>query len=362
MAPLDNRDPAWISKGLLGKLRQRLDVGRFEWIEPCEEPTKIPNDSRIAILGDWASGRYGAPVCAESIAADPEGFDVVVHLGDVYYAGRAEEIRHNFLQYWPFGAASRTPGRTTPLFRSCLGNHEMFSGGQPFVDLVLPSFEQPSTAFAFENDDWLFVGLDTAYEEWKLGARQENWLRRLLARDDGRQVVLFTHHPPYSFFEQISAKYVDTMRSILDDHPGKVQRWYWGHEHLGAIYEWSPGLGMHGRCVGHSGFPYVRRPAVREASTSLDPAPSTGESHLVRLEADGLTPAAIAVDGPNVHVDPNDGDPDRYGPNGYMTISVDGASITEELRDADGTVTWANKSEEISHSMYQESGLALSCT
>ena len=361
MAPLDNRDPAWVSKGLVGKLRQSFDVGRFDWVEPCEQPMKIPNDSRIAILGDWASGRYGAPVCANTIASDPEGFDVVVHLGDVYYAGRAEEIRHNFLQFWPFHAKSRVPDRAAPMFRACLGNHEMFSGGQPFVDLVLPAFRQSSTAFAFENDNWLFVGLDTAYEEWKLGARQENWLRRLLARDDDRQVVLFSHHPPFSFFEQISTKYYETMRSILQDHPGKVVRWYWGHEHLGAIYTWSPQLELRGRCVGHSGFPYVRRPRVRKATESMMAPAASDRSHLVRLNADGDAPTAVAVDGPNIYVDPGDGDPDRYGPNGYMTITVDGVAIAEDLREPDGHALWASR-EEISNSMYQESGLSLSCT
>lgn len=358
MAPLDNRDPAWIPT-LVGMARNALDAGRFTWIEPPEQPTKIPNNSRFAILGDWASGRYGAPVCASSVANDERGFDVVLHLGDVYYAGRAEEIQENFLQYWPFDARSRTANRQAPLFRACLGNHEMYSGGKPFVDLVLQPFEQQSTAFALENDDWLFVGLDTAYDEWKLGARQENWLRRLLARDDGRQVVLFSHHPPFSFFESINSKYYKLMRQIFVDHPGKVHTWYWGHEHLGAIYDKSPDLGVFGRCVGHSGFPYIRRVGVRGAP-KLPAQRTKAQDHLVLLAASDQTPQALAVDGPNRHVDPADGDPNRYGPNGYMTVEVAGRSLEETLHSADGQVLWTSESEEVLHSTYQERGSALS--
>lgn len=367
MAPFDNRDPAWISKGLLGRLKHTLDVGRFTWLEPPEQPTKVPNDCRIAILGDWASGRYGAPVCASSIANDPAGFDVVLHLGDVYYAGRAEEIQHNFLHHWPFDAVARTPNRATPLFRACLGNHEMYSGGQPFVDLVLEPFEQQSTAFAFENDDWLFVGLDTAYDEWRLGARQENWLRRLLARDDGRQVVLFSHHPPFSFFESINSKYYESMRDVLIDHPDKVRAWYWGHEHLGAIYDLCPRLGLRGRCVGHSGFPYIRRNDVRGATRVTTMTSQSEGCHLVQLQGDGRAPTALAVDGPNLHIDPADGDPSRYGPNGYMTIEFNGRLVEERLCAPAGEVLWSGRlhhgnsfAEEFSNSMYQERGSVLS--
>src|SRR5262245_26818192 len=84
------------------------------------DDTVIPNKARIAILGDWGTGLYGCPVAANSVRQDQAGYQVAIHLGDVYYAGTEGEVKDRFLALWPDVAAVQ---------RACNSNHEMYSGG-----------------------------------------------------------------------------------------------------------------------------------------------------------------------------------------------------------------------------------------
>jgi hypothetical protein len=86
--------------------------------------------------------------------------------------------------------------------------------------------------------------------------------------------------------------------SVVANHPGKIVAWYWGHEHLGVIYDRSETWGIHGRCIGHSGFPYFRNPALNSYDR-VAPEDAAADERLARLPA-GSAPAALIVDGPNV--------------------------------------------------------------
>jgi hypothetical protein len=48
----------------------------YPWLETPSNK-KINNTARIGILGDWATGLYGAPVCARSIEQDKNEYDVI---------------------------------------------------------------------------------------------------------------------------------------------------------------------------------------------------------------------------------------------------------------------------------------------
>ena len=109
------------------------------------------------MTADWATGLYGAPRIAETIrrmAAD-RPFDLLMHLGDVYYSGTPEEVEQRFLPLWPSAA-----GR---LNRALNANHDMYSGGFGYFERILPKFKQNGSYFAVQNEHWLLVGLDTAY-------------------------------------------------------------------------------------------------------------------------------------------------------------------------------------------------------
>src|SRR5262249_1986183 len=72
-------------------------IKKHTWIQPPAAPEAFDDISRIALLGDWGTGLYGAPVCASSIESEPSGYQVAIHLGDVYYAGDKDEINDRFL-------------------------------------------------------------------------------------------------------------------------------------------------------------------------------------------------------------------------------------------------------------------------
>src|SRR5690349_13314441 len=130
-------------------------------------PRTIPNGARIALLSDWGTGMYGAPVSAQSILADGT-FDVLMHLGDVYYSGTEKETEDRFLKLWPKAAA--------PLNIALNGNHEMYSGGTAYFRDIFKAFDQASSYCALANDRWLLIGLDTAYVDHAIDAEQAGWV------------------------------------------------------------------------------------------------------------------------------------------------------------------------------------------
>ena len=173
------------------------------WKDPPESPTSLGDGQhlRVALLGDWGTGLYGAPACARSISADPERFDLLVHLGDVYYSGTPKEVKENFLALWP-----KVDGA---LSRAVNSNHEMYSGGEGLFKVTMPQFGQDSTCWAIQTDRFMLVGLDSAYRDHDFAHDQVTWLRSLLDDAGTRKLVLFCHHQPYSRLSKQGPKLVD---------------------------------------------------------------------------------------------------------------------------------------------------------
>ncbi|SPF55841.1 hypothetical protein SBA4_7470008 [Candidatus Sulfopaludibacter sp. SbA4] len=160
----------------------------FTWIEGIDpaaflaapgEPAAIPNDFSMAVIGDWGTGLYGAPYCASSIRNDPDGYNLLLHLGDIYYSGLPDEVTDRFVDLWPF--------ESTAISRSLNGNHEMYTGGHAYFEDLLPKLNQSSSYFAFQNDFWTLAALDTAYtqplggQEGNLNQQQADWLNKIVA-------------------------------------------------------------------------------------------------------------------------------------------------------------------------------------
>src|SRR5262245_21349916 len=72
---------------------------------------------RIAMLSDWGTNLYGAPKSAGSIKK-VGGYELLMHLGDIYYSGTKKETKNRFLEVWPTQAAK--------VSRALNGNHEMY--------------------------------------------------------------------------------------------------------------------------------------------------------------------------------------------------------------------------------------------
>jgi hypothetical protein len=288
------------------------------------EAEVIPDRARIAMTGDWGTGLYGAPRFAHRIRATAP-YDILLHLGDVYYSGTTDEMQRRFLDVWPFDAGART--------RALNSNHEMYSGGFGYFGLLLPHIGQESSYFAFENTNWLLVGLDTAYVDHDIDTEQAAWLDLVIARAARRgtrkKLVLFSHQQLFSAFDEDGGRLQRALRHLLEARG--ITAWYWGHEHRAIVYDPHPRHGMHARCLGNGGIPQPRTGDVRNAPVEL----TVGRDVTWRrFPASGDRPSCLVLDGPNPDVH---GDEERFGPHGYMTLELDGPVIVERVFLSDGT-------------------------
>lgn len=256
----------------------------------------MKDEATIAITGDWGGGNEAAQAVAARIRAlNP---DHVIHLGDVYYAGTEREVRERFLKYWP---APTDAGRSFALN----SNHEMYSGGYGYFDVTLPEFKQPASYFSLGNKNWRLIGLDTGYVEHDLNAEQVEWLRGQF-KGSNPKTILLSHHQLFSAYENTDASNLQSrVRPLLD--AGQIYGWFWGHEHLNVVYK--DFMGIKGRCLGNSCFPYD---TPTKAKTK------------VPVEWINTRATPNAKNFPGIH--------------SYAVLRVRGASIDVEYVDQDGFV------------------------
>ncbi len=319
-AQFDEHDVVGWAKSLLTWFK---GLKPHKWQSAPAAADAIPNTARIAVLGDWGSGLYGAPTCATSIQNDPKDYQVLLHLGDVYYSGTNDEIKDRFLGLWP-----KKPGAIS---RACNANHEMYTGGYGYFDLILKQFNQPASYFALQNDHWLLVGLDSAYKEWELVNDQVDWLMNLVANAGSRRVVLFSHHQLFSWADKAETKMQSQLASLLNNK--KIFAWYWGHEHRCVIYDQHPMWGIFGRCIGHSGYPYFRDKFKEGSTVQQGPQGSSWR----KVDTKNMVPGALILEGPNPYIP---GHTNEYGPNGYATLELDGEHLKEIVQMPDGSVAY----------------------
>ena len=286
---------------------------------PDGEIGSFANTGRVAVIGDWGTNLYGAPVSAASIARTGT-YELLLHLGDVYYSGTPTEVKERFLKPWPIGAGK--------ISRALNGNHEMYSGGFAYFEDILPHFKQTSSYFAIQNDHWLLIGLDTAHQDHDLDSRQTEWMNNVVQNAGRRKVILFSHHQPFS---RLSGQGPDLQNALAGLFQKKaITAWYWGHEHECIIYDRHPESDLLGRCIGHGGIPSPRKSAVRNAPTDR----SVSGIAWKRLTATQHAPPSLVLDGRNPLVP---GEEDKFGPHGYLTLDFDGPVLTERVHLPDGS-------------------------
>jgi hypothetical protein len=287
-------------------------------------PEPIPDVARIAMAADWGTGLYGAPKIAAQIR-NVGGYELLMHLGDVYYSGTEDEVQERFLDLWPRDAGQRTIAVNS--------NHEMYSGGFGYFKLALPAIGQQSSYLAFENTNWLLVVLDTAYVDHDMDNEQVAWLNLVLKQsregDNGRakKLVLFSHQQPFSRLDNQGPKLQNALRHLLDGRA--ITAWYWGHEHQCVVYDRHPAFGLLGRCLGNGGIPEVRKDEVRNAPTER----SVEGVMWKRMSATADSPSCLALDGPNPDIK---GEEEKFVPHGYMTLELNGPTLIERVHLANG--------------------------
>jgi hypothetical protein len=289
-------------------------------------PEEIGDNYSVAVVGDWGTGLYGAPFSAKSIEQQGD-YDLLLHLGDVYYSGTREEIQERFDALWP-----NLPNAAS---RSLNGNHEMYTGGHAYFEDLLPRLNQSSSYFALQNQFWTLVALDSAYDQ-KIGGQagdlkqpQLDWLRGLVAQSGGRRLVLFSHHQPYTLLDQNKDDtLLNAVLSCLGDK--RIFAWYWGHEHRCLLYD-PHSSGIRGRCVGHGGFP--------EFKADLGNAPVASDVSDVwrRLPANNGVPGGLVLAMNNLYIPGFETD---FEPHGYMRLDFRGEELHESVLAPEGAIIY----------------------
>jgi hypothetical protein len=319
----ENEDPGWI-KCLL----------EYASSYPVDFPIAGPGTAiyslqggeeiKIALAGDWGTNNPPAVAIAGYIkAANP---DYTIHLGDVYYTGDPKDELTNLGELWPSGRYGSF---------ALNSNHEMYCGGTGYFQVIRKQkfMNQGFSYFALYNDNWLIIGLDTAYwghnqsflyEDGYIsddrikpkGNAQKEWLVDLLGRPEHqhKRLIILTHHDGFDL--DVGKVNKKNLWGVITQLLGNTRDclWYWGHVHAGIAYkpiQLAEKVFLRARCVGHGGVPYA----------------PFGE-----LSSYGNATYAIEW---AEQEKATTGDP-RRALNGYMILTLKGKGITEEFYDECG--------------------------
>ena len=321
-------DPGWVEAitayldffGPDGK-RRAIPYVRFQSLDDFVYDV-LPKDATVALLGDWGTGMPEAVRLLDQIVARQP--DALVHLGDIYYAGTPDEVRRHFVDL--VNQAFDRAQRRFPVY-AIPGNHEMYSGGGAFYDMLGqlnapplfdPSLTQKASYFSLRTADgaWQLLNLDTAFHDHDpfdvssgmtyLELDEVRWhldkIERVHAA--GGKTLLISHHQlfsPYASIGKMEAKpaalgaynthLLEVFRAPLEQ--GKIAAWFWGHEHNLAIYE-PYGPLRFGRCIGHGAVPVLASQEPYKVLTGLtDPPrlvrdPKTGQEIKLVTNPDGV--------------------------------------------------------------------------
>ncbi len=219
-------------------------------------------EARVALLSDWGTGTGEARRVAALLAQQRP--DVVIHLGDIYYAGTREECAAHFLD------PMRAVLPDVPLLTLC-GNHDVYSGGDGYYDL-LGRIGQPASYFCLRGPDrsWQILAADTGLNDrnpfneadaltW-IDPQEELWHADKLRDFPGRTVFL-SHHQAFSAFAQIGGltKRNPVNPNLMESYgklaaAGRIDAWFWGHEHALRLYRPYRGVAA-GRNIGYGAIP-----------------------------------------------------------------------------------------------------------
>jgi hypothetical protein len=226
-------------------------------------PNPGADELRIALIADWGTGM---PI-AETLLRDAKGHDphLLIHLGDIYYSGTRKEAHDNFLKQ-----CNDVFGDTFPIF-TLSGNHDMYSGGQGYYEL-LGKLGQPASYFCLRNQDWQLLALDTGLHDSDPGTVISNityldeqeviWHQDKLKNAAGRRTILLSHH---QLFAAAGIGTTDDGRPIavnpklqaaFDQYLDQIPLWMWGHEHNLIVYHPYAKLAR-GRCIGSGAVPIL---------------------------------------------------------------------------------------------------------
>jgi hypothetical protein len=240
-----------------------------------ETTIRIPSGATIGLIGDWGTGGGSARRILQELKAQKP--DIVIHVGDIYYSGTAEECATNFEAI--VNDVFERDKTDIPVY-TLAGNHDVYSGGVGYYDLIKRlnkgPLVQPASFFCLRTEDatWQFLAMDTGLHDYDpftvtdavtfVTPEEVDWHRRRIAEFAGHTVLL-SHHQLFSALSPIGkaddrgrrVAYNPKLRQTFEtlQSTGKpIPAWFWGHEHTLGLY--LPYLGLaKGRCIGCGAIP-----------------------------------------------------------------------------------------------------------
>ena len=315
-----NLDPGWAEATAVWL--EHLIVGKHAFNNtPATIP--IPDAVQIGMAGDWGTGDWRtaanpAPATDVRIHLAFLQPNLTIHLGDVYYAGTADQESHLLVNLWPSG----------PLGALALNsNHEMYPGGDAYFQQALGSplfkLQQGCSFFALENENWVIVGLDSAYYSNEEGLYEDgslypasgpqvqlDFLRAQAAKN--KKVIVLTHHNALSLDGLTPNNLWGQVMSAFPPESGPAY-WYWGHAHAGAVYvPQGPANNVLCRCNGHGALPWGQASQLANSKNVLW----------------------------YEHRSANDTDIPQRVLNGFAMLYFEGPNLQEVFYDENGGIAW----------------------
>lgn len=294
-------DPHWIEAiteyveyfGLDGKKRE-IPYVRYQQMDDFVIE-QLPLNARIALIGDWGTGTEDAIDLLEQVAKHNP--DVLIHMGDIYYAGTPDECQKYFLDIVN-QVFDRTAGRV-PAYTLC-GNHDVYSGGVGYYGILAklnptPPFAkgwaQQASYFALRSPHWQLLAMDTGLHDQDpfhvvdsvtyLDPQEEAWHVDKISgfSEGGGRTILLSHHQLFSAFSSIgkgaiNEKLQESWQKLKAAAGASgIAAWFWGHEHNLCVYEPFAGLEK-GRCIGHGAIPAFLSPSPYQPLANVQPLPA----------------------------------------------------------------------------------------
>ncbi len=347
--------------------------------------TPTSNSLKIALIGDWGTGTWndnGTSGPAKAIMQQVQNLnpDVVIHVGDVYYSGTgnlpslinvlmevlgaevgatfdATEERDRLINAWPSG--------TPPVSFTLNSNHEMYSAGNGYFTTAVNtqsgtpfSHQQGTSYFAIMFQDWVILGLDSAYCSDALfymtgrlqspsNNAQITWIQGLQqsGKLTGKKIIVLTHHTGLTYDGCQMAPALGSTTNLYDDVYAALGRdpdyWYWGHTHNGIVYTDKVSLSPTRqtsalcRCLGHAALPFGKAYYwLAGVKYFLDQAPG-GSNPKIAYYAQ----TALSADPPPVW--------QNRVKNGFALLTLSAGSITEAFyEEGNTTPVWMSAPKE----------------
>ena len=270
---------------------------------------------KIAILGDWGTGKDWNDGGLEKTPAElviegivKEDPDYIIHLGDVYYAGRTSEEQDHLMNMLPDGFENR--------LYTMNSNHEMYDGANALYEVAINSdrfsAQKGRTYFSLDVGDWTIIGLDSAYYDKsslymkgsiqgkkKNQKAQKAFLQREAKRN--RPIILLTHHQGLLLERGGKTAYNKKLWKQVNKGLGRMPDiWYWGHVHNGIVFNTNikkiqkckthTGQVPRLRCCGHASIPFGNAKDLHHHDNN-EPFPSILYYAHTPLDAPNPTPS-----------------------------------------------------------------------